>query len=72
MCCMALLHSRCARIIFGCCNATGALQSTVHLHEMPNLNHHYAVYGGCCAQVLARRRQCVLGSASTVFESWKS
>lgn len=53
MCSMALLHSRAARIIFGCCCASGALQTTVHLHELPQLNHHYDVYAGCCTQVRA-------------------
>lgn len=52
MCSMALLHSRAARVIFGCRCASGALQSTVRLHEMPNLNHHYSVYAGCCSKVL--------------------
>ena len=55
MCSMALLHSRAARIIFGCSCASGALQTTVRLHELPHLNHHYSVYAGCCSQVRSPR-----------------
>jgi hypothetical protein len=50
---MALLHSRAARIIFGCTSENGALETAVQLHELPHLNHHYSVYSGCCSQVEA-------------------
>ena len=48
MCAMALLHSRVRRVVFGSRNAAfGGLGSRVRVHQQPNLNHRFSVYGGC-------------------------
>jgi tRNA(Arg) A34 adenosine deaminase TadA len=48
MCCMALLHSRIARVIYGAASPStgGALESKFRIHSAKGLNHHFQVYGG--------------------------
>ena len=47
MCVGALVHARVAEVIYGAAEPkTGALASAVRAHEMPGLNHRFAVIGG--------------------------
>lgn len=45
-CCMCLLHSRVRRVFYGCDDRNGGLKSHVHLHYVPQLNHHFRVFRG--------------------------
>lgn len=47
MCVGALVHARVRAVVFGAAEPkTGALVSTVRGHELPGLNHRFAVSGG--------------------------
>lgn len=48
MCCMALLHSRIARVVYSAASPAtgGALESKFRIHSAKGLNHHFQVYGG--------------------------
>ncbi len=49
MCCMALVHSRIRRVVFGVRRGPGAL-TVLRVHCNPSLNHHFEAFeGGLCA-----------------------
>ena len=47
MCCMAMVHSRVARAVFGSRNpGHGGLVSAYRIHTLPSLNHRFVAHGG--------------------------
>ena len=59
MCVGALVHARVAEVVFGAPEPkSGALVSSVRAHELPGLNHRFAVTGGVrdaeCAALMRR------------------
>jgi tRNA-specific adenosine deaminase 3 len=56
MCSMALVHSRCDRVIFSLRDPKfGALASNYRLHTVDALNHHYEVFEGLNRSINATR-----------------
>lgn len=60
MCCMALLHSRVATVVFASrCRVAGGLAGPeIRIGSNPKLNHHFNVYGGCCEDEAPKPRGC--------------
>lgn len=57
MCAGTILWSRCARIVYGATDPKGgAIESSLHLFESKNINHHPEIVGGVlkeeCAQII--------------------
>lgn len=57
MCAGTILWSRCARIVYGATDSKGgAIESSLHLFESKNINHHPEIVGGVlkeeCAQII--------------------
>ncbi|BET02880.1 cytidine and deoxycytidylate deaminase zinc-Hypothetical protein region [Nesidiocoris tenuis] len=50
MCAMALVHSRAKRVFYGIPSSNGSLGSVAKIHLIKELNHHYEVYRGLCAE----------------------
>ena len=55
MCAMGLLHSRFARVFYGCADEqAGVLGSRLYLHELKSVNHRYKVFRGVIPEVCER------------------
>ena len=57
MCAGTILWSRCARIVYGASDPKGgAIESSLHLFESKNINHHPEIVGGVlkeeCAKII--------------------
>jgi len=46
MCAMALVHSRVRRVFYGCSKTHGGLGSSVSVHLLKGINHHFEVFAG--------------------------
>ena len=56
MCAGAIVHARIERVVFGALEPkAGAVESTQHFFDLPQLNHRVQVEGGCLAQECSER-----------------